>query len=238
MPYQAVTLAQFRQQLKDKWESVPFWTDADALLAINESLRIWNLLTGYWKRKAPITTVANQVWYQVGSTLLYGLRGEWQGLPVTYNSVFDMDYGHPGWEKETTASGGNIPNRVVHVIPKGLTLFAIWPADAVGGNSLLVDSVRATPTLVNDTDYIDIGQEEFGALLGFALHIAAFKQGGLRWKSTQHYYQEFIVAALSKNERLKASIFYRKYLGLDTGKMSRVSRIPVDPNKFVQTKEA
>ena len=159
-------------------------------------------------------------------TLIYPLRMEWQSYPMNACSIEDMDAFRMNWETETTASGGSVPTRPLLYIPAGLTLFAIWPADSVGGSNMVVDSVLETPILTNDSDFIDLGEEELHALIGEALSIAAFKEGGARFEACKRFHQEFIQAALGKNSRLKTSFKFKKYAGLDTAWSSKPLRVP------------
>jgi hypothetical protein len=217
MPNQQVTLAQFRLNLQESYEGTPFWSDTEANRAINESLRWWNLLTGYWRKMETITTVANQVFYSLSSTLIMPCRVHFSSYPMDIGSIFDMNQGRPGWRGETTATSG-APSRPTIWCPVGLKRIAIWPADSVGNTTLVVDSIRTTPVLVNDTDFVDIGREELSSLGGEALHIAAFKEGGRRWQATFHFHQEFIKCALQRNGMLYASDIYRRAAGIDTGR--------------------
>lgn len=225
MPYQQVTLATIRSRLEERWESVPFWDDSDALLAINETLRCWNMLTAMWKRKVTFPTMPGQVYYSVPSTLIYNLRMDVAGRPLEPSSKFMLDNTIPRWKSQTTATTG-APAYPRVFAPLGLNLFAIWPADAVGGKSFSVDGVRATPVLVLDADFIDAGEEELSAVVGMALHVAAFKEGGARWKATFPHYKAFLAAASDKNDRLRASTFFRNLMGLDIGRGQRSIRIP------------
>lgn len=225
MPHLQITRATLRLRLQEKYESVPFWTATESNRAINECLRRWNLYTCYWKRKVVLPTTAGDSWYTVPSTLIYQLRMTFNGFPLTPSSVFSMDQARPGWEGETTASGGVVPPRPKFFIPAGLNLFAIWPADAVGGGSLEVDGVRQTPVLTADGDFLDIGQEELGYLLGEMLHILSFKTPSFL-ATTQKYHQQFLIAAAQRNSILKASAMLRRAMGLDQGREQRPQRVP------------
>jgi len=229
MPFQQVTLATLQQELLDKWESVPYWSSAEATVALNEALRVWNMLTGQWKQRVVFNTVANQVWYALPSTMVFNVRMEFNDQILEQASINTLDNGEMNWEAETTASGGAVPGVPSLWAPSGLNLFAIWPADAVGSNCFTVDGVRSTPILVNSGDFVDLGQHEHHAILGYALHHAAFKEGGQRWSATQHYYQDFIRAAGDLNARLKASTFFRKIMGRDLNRNQRVLKSPPDP---------
>lgn len=224
MAHQTVTLAAFRSSLQDMYESTPFWSSTEATRAINESLRWWNLFTGYWRKQEVIVTVAGTVVYSLSSTLILPARVSFSSYPMDIGTVFDLDQGRPNWTSETTASGSPVPTRPAIWCPIGMKAVAIWPADAVGATTLVVDAVRSTPVLVNDTDFIDIGREEFSNLGGEALHLLTFKEGGTRWESTLHWHQDFLKAAMERNSMLYASDFYRRAAGLDFHRSQRRMR--------------
>ena len=173
-----------------------------------------------------LPTVANQVWYALPSTLVFDLRATCNLRPLDPVSLFALDRFRSTWETETTASGGAVPSRPTRWLPVGLTLFAIWPADATGGNSLAIDGVRATPSLSALTDYVDLGAEEESALLGYALHVLTFKLGGARFQATFSLRQAFLQAALDQNDRLRASTYFRAALGGDKDQQLLRLRVP------------
>jgi hypothetical protein len=215
MPYQQTTWATLRQRLQDKWEDVPFWTDAEALLAFNEGLRVWNTLTGWWKRRITVATTANTIRYTLPGTLVYRTRVEFNGQAMFNSSVPDLDNGRWRWMIEHTTSGNGVPTRPMLWAPLSLQKIVIWPADAGGGNTLTLDGVSATPVLVNTTDYLDIGEDTVTVLLGYALHAAALKKAGPYFAATQKFFRSFLMAAAEENDQLKTSQVYRRYLGLD-----------------------
>lgn len=226
MAYQQVTLATLRTTLQAKADGgSPFWSNTEDLDAINESLRSWNLLTGMWKTRVVMPTVANQVWYTLASSLVYDLRMDFGSYPMEISSLPSLDNGQPAWEGETTATTG-VPTRPLMFAPAGLRMFAIWPADAVGGTTLVIDSVLSTPQLAADADFIDIGYQELGALLGECLHILTFKKGGPAFEATKHYHQEFLRAAADQNGRLRASALFRRFMGLDLARSQRPFKVP------------
>lgn len=232
MTYQQVTLAQMQTSLLERVETVPFWTSAEATSAINEALRIWNMLTGYWKATATIPTVAGvgNNWYAVSPGILYQTHAEWGKLPLELSSIGDLDYGQPGWEADvaggTRPDGTTLPPRPLVFAPAGLNLFAIWPNDATA-NQLALDSIVQTPVLVNSGDYVDIGDEELHAILGYALHYLAFKEGGARFTATQVFYKQFISAAADQNAKLNASVFFRNAMGTDVNRNQRPMKKPL-----------
>jgi len=222
--YQTYTLEQIIEMLQAKYEDVPYWTYLEAQTAINEALCVWNSMTGFWKRQIEIATTATNWDYALPESIVFGMRVEFNGKPLNLSSLGDMDYGHPGWQSQTTATGGNVPNEPKNWLPLSIDMIAIWPADAVGGNVLTLDGVSATPQLVNPSDYIDIGAEELSAILGYALHALAFKEGGARFAGTMKYFTEFLKQAAEENDQLTQSSMFRSFIGLDLNRQTLVTR--------------
>jgi len=215
MPYQQVSLASLRTELLARTESVPFWTDSEALNTINETLRVWNLFTGMWKARQTVATVANQVWYTFTNSFVYNMRVEFNSVPMEQSSIYNMDNGRANWEGETTATAG-APSTPRVWAPAGLKMLAIWPADSAGGGTLTIDGVTTTPILVNDTDTVDLGTAEHGPLLDYALVTLAFKEGGLRFSAlAQQKQQNFFRAVAEQNSRLATSSYFKQLMGLD-----------------------
>lgn len=202
-------LQTIRGQLSDKLERSLFWTTAELNAFVNESLRTWSCLTGYWKRRVTLDTVANLPYYGLAGYMTFGMRVEFNGQPLSQATVHEWDKGYPYWE------GRPSPTGPTEWAPIALNLIAIRPADAVGLNSLVIDGLSSAPILVNDTDYIDIGDEEFSALLGYEQYLATFKEGGMEFESAKPLYRAFLRAAAVKNEKLMSSAIFRRAMGLD-----------------------
>jgi hypothetical protein len=212
--YTQVTLATLQTALEAKWESSPFWVTAEATLAINEALQWYNLYTGLWRQRVQMPTVAGQVIYSLTSGILLSpARVQFNSRPLAMASLDDLDDGRPEWQSETT-DDADTPSTVQLWAPVGLTQLAIWPADADGANSLIIDGVRETPTLAAPGDFIDIDDSEINAILGEALHIATFKDPG-RFPRTQGWHQEFLRTVMAHNARLNASDHFRQAAGVD-----------------------
>lgn len=211
--YTAVTWAELRERLKDSWEGKPFWDDDEALEAFNEGMQVFNLLTGRWKRRETLPTVANQYLYTLPASMLRGTRATVNLLPLSPTSRVDLNNSRANWRAETTLSGGDVPTRPLFWAPVSLRSFYLWPADAPGGNFLVVDGVAATPVLVEDADTIDLGEEHQVALMGYALHAASFKKGGPFFEATLPSFQGFLDTCAEENGQIKTSQIYRKYMG-------------------------
>jgi hypothetical protein len=217
MPHQTTTLGQLKVGMQQRWDGTPFWTDEEARRAINEGLRLWNLLVGRWHARATLTIVANQVQYTTPAALTFNARVKIVGVGgLIVTSTFELDYGRPQWRLETTASGGDVPTVPIHWAPEGLQTIDLWPAPAANATAgLIIDGVAATPILLNDGQTIDLGEELHDPLLDFALHVAAFKEGGPRWAATKEFFTTFLKLAAEENKLLKASRAYRTFAGLN-----------------------
>jgi hypothetical protein len=229
MVYTAVTLATLKIGMTERWDGTAFWTDEEARLAINEMLRDWNLLVGRWHQRLTLSTGAGTVEYALGATLIYGARVKVGTVPLTATSILELDLMRPTWRSETTTSGGDVPTTPILWAPISLQRIALWPATAAGGvNDLLIDGVAATPVLLQDGDTVDVGEELLDPMLDYALHVAAFKQGGPQWRATLPYFMEFLKLAAQENSLLKTNRAFRRYAGLD-------QRRSLQPSKGVPT---
>lgn len=217
MPYTSTTLAALKVLMQQRWDGSVFWTGEEARLAINEALRDWNLLTGRWRRRVTLSTTAATPTVILPATMTYGMRVRLStGAPLHPTSVLELDLMRPSWRTETTASGGDVPTAPALWAPESLQRIVIWPATAgVGVGNLLVDGVSATPVLNEDADFVDIGDEILDVLADMAIHVAAFKEAGPRWRATRPFLQAFLVAAAEENGLLKANQAYRRAAGLD-----------------------
>lgn len=225
MAYSSITRAQLRGLLDNQLDNLSqtFWRVTEKNLLIQDGLRFFNLLTGYWKARVVMNTTASTVWYALPGTITSGMRVSWRDFPLAGpTSWHDLDFGRPQWESETTASGGDVPTRPSLWSVAGVNMIAIWPADAVGGNSLIADGVAVTPILQNDGDLVDIGQDELNSLLNYLQHIASFKEGGKEFSATQDEFKSFLKSCGQRSAILRASNIYRKYMGLDKSRMSKL----------------
>jgi hypothetical protein len=220
MAYTQITRAGLRTLVQQRLGAIGtvFYRDAELNLYIQEALRFFNALTGFWRGRLLITTVANRVWNPLSSSLTSGMRVSFNDHPLSPTTLRDLDLGRRNWEGETTASGSDVPTEPKMWAPAGLQLIAIWPADAVGNNTLLCDGVSATPILTMDSQKIDIGTEEVESLLNYCEHLAMFKQGGEEFSESQDEFQSVLANAGERNGLLMASSKYRTFMGLDTSR--------------------
>lgn len=225
MPITTYTLADLRTRLQDRVEGVPYWTTADLDDALNEALLTWNFYTGYWRTTITLVTAPNTFDYGLPASLVFGARVRHNGLPLTVSSLWEMDQGRGGWRNETTASGGDVPGRVIMWIPVSLLFLHLWPAPAAAG-TLTVEGVARTPTLVNASDPVDLADELLATLLDGAVHCLAYREGGDRFQATLPLWQAFLQGALEENGQLIESAAFRHSLGVDRGRDLRPTKRP------------
>ena len=205
--FQNTTLAQLQTQLAERYAGRIFWSADAARRAINEAMRIWNVLVGQWHTNYPFVTLAGDPYVPMTGGVFKALRVKYNSVALNMSSLDALDARFPNWR-----STSGTPSLWA---PVSLTTVVIYPNDAVGGNAISVDAYSPAPILVNPGDFINLGSEEFSTLLGYALHVLSQSAGIADLKSTQGLYVAFMKAAAVRNEYFANSSFYRKLIGLD-----------------------
>lgn len=209
MPYTSTTRATLRLRLQERYESSPFWSATDANLALNHTLRVWNLLTGYWRKRIVVPNSPNDPLVPIAGTMVQQTAITWQGRHMTGVSVEELHLLTNNWWTARAGDTG-LPTRPLFWAPVGLNLIEIYPASPLIG-SLEVDGVRSTPVLTTDADTVDIGSEEYDTLLGYAMHVLALKGSATFLERTKPNLAQFIDAAGKRNQLLKASRWFTNF---------------------------
>lgn len=226
MPHTSVTFKDVQTLMERRWNNQPFWTSEEARLHFNEALREWNLYTATWRQRITATTTQNAHIHAIPSGLLtYVTTIRYLDRRALHrDSRIALGDLRPNWRGERTDSGGSVPIEPRRWFPYGLTKFGIWPADHVGGNLLLLDGIAVTPQLTALGQSVDISDTELPLLIGEALHLASFKSGAGVMQQLIKHHQLFLAAAFDRNDRLGASVKFRRAAGLDTSMMERPAR--------------
>jgi len=216
--YSQVTLpdliAQFYQRMGN---NQAFWRQDEVIGILQEAVRVFNVLVGFWRGRVDMGgTLQNRVWYGVPGGMSYLYRIEVNGQPLGSSSLWDLDYGQPGWMDET-----DVP---AVWAPVGANLFALWPASAAGGESLIVEGVQTAPILTS-VGFINLGQDEVSMVLDYAEHVAQFKEGGQEFEASQLQLTNFLKKAGERNAVLMQSAKFRNWMGL-TDQKKRPMRVP------------
>jgi len=84
-PYQYIQLSTLRQQLANRLydSGMVFWSSAELTVYVQEALRTWNALTGYWRGDFTAPTDSSTTWYDIPS-----LTNTLRPYTVTDQSVY------------------------------------------------------------------------------------------------------------------------------------------------------
>ena len=125
------------------------------------------------------------------------LQAEINGVNKFISSIHDMDTLAPSWQN--TAAG--TPTEVGIA---GLNLIGVSPKPSAVSVSLTMDIVRPAPIPASDSATVQLGPEELNAIVDYAHHIAAFKQGGAEFQATERQYENLLRLANVHRERIAA----------------------------------
>jgi hypothetical protein len=159
--------------------------------AINEAIQVLNLQTGFIQTtlQVPGWSQQNRVWYDVPAGIVIPTRVQFESTylqPATLNGIGQT---YPNWTGDTTANTG-LP--VAYWIPAGLNKFAIYPADALGGQDIRVTGVAEPAPLVNLTDAVPMPNEYVSAFDLLAAHTLQLKESSAMFAQSSTDYQAYM----------------------------------------------
>ena len=131
------------------------------------------------------------------------LAAELNGVHVSVDSVQEMDAYTDGWQNDAASTPGILGMA-------GYNLFAVAPKPDAGPNSALLTIVDQAPIPSADGDQVQLGSDELEAVLGYAQHLASFKQGGAEFNNTGAQLAEFFKAAEKYNSRLSKTSWAKR----------------------------
>lgn len=124
------------------------------------------------------------------------LTAQLQGVPVQPTTFYDLDTGNLNWQNKS--------GEPEDVALGGLNLMAIRPVpDDI--YSVTADVVRKAPIPANDGAVVQLGREQIDAILDYAEHLALFKVGGVEFAATLRQADNFMLQAVTYNQRLGAA---------------------------------
>lgn len=136
---------------------------------------------------------------QLARMLPVVIHAEINGVPLIPSTLQEMDASTPNWQN-ITANTINAVQDLILAAPNLIGLASI-PNTAY---SVTLDVVRKTP-VYNDGDNVQIGREQLDAILDYAEHLALFKVGGAEWHATERQANNFLLQAMTYNQRLSAA---------------------------------
>ena len=241
MAYTKTTLANLKADLlKLVGGHGTFWSDYELELAINEALNVWQLLVGEFSARAVIDTYGNEEVFQLVFNPTNGTFQDWLtdttstwtdtplplsvwrvGTIATYTTSgfaerpwltqFDVkheDYGNPGWTTATTTQAESWA-------PWGINMLVFNPHTPV---PLSADYYVGDRILRRDDDYVQLGDEERQAILAYGVWQLNVKNGVTEaFLTSEPLKQLFLIAANTRNAKLRGSRLYKRWMGMDTG---------------------
>lgn len=132
----------------------------------------------------------------VSSAILVAQLGQYyEDRPLQIDAVQSGDNYRPLWENEAAST----PKRLYTA---GLNLFALAPKPNSSTLDITLQVVENAPFPANGAEFIQVGQEDYDAILDLAQHIAAFKQGGMEFASTLPLFNNFLRHIKTYNAKL------------------------------------
>lgn len=119
-------------------------------------------------------------------------------VPLNIDSVYNADAFNQGWQ-------GVTPTKPDTALVAGLNLIALSPTPNVGPYSVTATVAQNAPIPSVGTDQIQVGRDEYDAVIGYAQHLAAFKMGGAEMMATAPLLERFLAAAQVYNSKLSQS---------------------------------
>lgn len=212
--YALVTLAELKAQLTEKLGgNSTFWTTEEKSFAINEAFKIWQAMTGEFTTSFIITPPGDS-FVNVPRQVVATQRVLFNGVPLAMSSVWELDNAYSTWEATT-----GTPE---FWAPEGFNKVALYPVPSSG--ELTFEGISEAPRLDGEGDLIPLGTEEQKIIIGYAHHYCCFKEGSGEMESSLPGMVKFVEAASLRNSRLKASTWYRIFMGVPRDEDQRAPR--------------
>jgi hypothetical protein len=126
-------------------------------------------------------------------------------VPVSITSVTAADYYNANWQ----AAAPGIPLNLYYA---GLNVVALNPTPVTALNSITANVVRNMILPAADSDFLQVGRDDFPAVLDESQHIAMFKCGGAEFAETFPLHGNFLRRCTLHNSKLGAMSPYLEFL--------------------------
>jgi hypothetical protein len=212
--YALVTLGELKDQLTEKLGgNSTFWVSEEKKAAFNEALKVWQAMTGEFTTS--FTIPGNGEPYQdVPRQIVITQRMLFNEVPLGLLSVWELDNAYGNWEAEVGTP--------LFWAPIGFNKVALYPTPVDG--DIKFEGISEAPKLIGEGDNVPLGEEEMELLVAYAHYYCAFKEGSGEMEAAIPGMQKFVAGAVLKNSRLKASTWYRIYMGLPHDEDQRAPR--------------
>ena len=147
--------------------------------------------------------------YRQGLELLRGapalLAFRVNNVPVQIDSVTAVDSFFPAWQSVD-------PGQPSLALTEGLNLIALSPSPDISPYGLMATVVTNAPLPASDGAYIQLGRDEYDAVLDLCEHSAMFKAGGTEFLSSTPLLERFLKVAAFYNSKLITEFAFQKFL--------------------------
>jgi hypothetical protein len=126
-------------------------------------------------------------------------------VPLNIDSVYNADAFNQGWQ-------GVAASQPDTALVSGLNLVALSPKPDAGPYSVTATVAQNAPIPSVGTDPVQVGRDEYDAVIGYAQHLAAFKMGGAEMMATAPLLERFLLAAQVYNSKLIQSGEFMKVI--------------------------
>lgn len=241
MAYAATTLTTLKARVKERVGGRDnFWTDHEFEIAINEALNLWQLLVGefsYQSKIAPaslgdevedlyfpatatsdmvVPETATQaplplsVW-RIGTDVQTTTTGALQVFDKLVQATLpEYDHGYPGWRTGSATTPA-------YWAPAGLNKVIFYPRP---NTYLRIDYYSGDRFLTSGASYVQLGDEELNRIIDYAVWQLNIKCGTEEaFNLTNPLKELFLLAASTRNSKLRGSQLYKDYMGADRGEM-------------------
>lgn len=137
-------------------------------------------------------------------------------VPLQVDTIYSADAFNFGWQ---TAAAGT-PDIA---LAAGLNLVALSTKPDAGPYSVSATVVQNAPVPLVGTDQLQVGRDEFEAVIGYAQHLAMFKIGGAEFIATVSLLDHFFTAAQVYNSKLAEQGAFMKAIYDLSGNQKRLS---------------
>jgi hypothetical protein len=160
----------------------------------------------------PLTLGAGQTVFNVtGDIPIFGMMRLESGGQVQKTSLWDLDRMLPGWE-------GDVGSSIEHWFPIGITQFGIHPKLTAPVNVFISGATEPVPfpRPYGGGEFIDLQEEYRDAIVDYAAHIAALKEGTKEFVDSIKVYSRFItrMQELTKFAVRKGSLRFTRTMGV------------------------
>lgn len=124
---------------------------------------------------------------------------EISGVSKIPETLYGLDAGVPNWQ--------NTSGTTTVIGLAGWNLIGAYPVPNATA-TVTFDVVRKAPVPTSGATAVQIGQEQLDMLVEYAVNLALFKVGGYELSATQKMADDFLIQAMTYNQRLAASARY------------------------------